>query len=337
VGRRAQTDRLRINQGVTVSYPGRSASLKAMNPYEYPRDNFEPNLQLKKTTRHWSHYLVDFPTARPTPYEKSNTVLGEYFQPKGAKNAPLVVLLHGVGDFSAIPCRMLAKALAKKGIASFVLYSVMHSSRMPADVMKRFPRLTSQEWFESHVISVIEPLQVIDWAESRDELNAEKIAVVGISFGGINSAIAMGLDKRLKAGVFIVMGGNSTKIGWETRTSDYNKERKQTKEGYEKTLNSYMEYLAEVEEKGLENVKPPQESFWIDPMTFAHLLRRRPVLMINATWDQAIPKEATIDFWKAAGEPPISWFPATHPTIWLWYPIIRGKIVRFLESAFDMR
>ncbi len=308
-----------------------------MNPYSYPRDDFQPNLQLRKTTRHWSQYLVDFPTARPTPYEKSNTVLGEYFQPHGVAKAPLVILLHGVGDLSITPCRLLAKVLAKKGMASFVLYSVMHSKRMPESVMKRFPRLTSQEWFDSHVISVIESLQLIDWAESRKEIDAQKIAAVGISFGGINSAIAMGLDKRLKAGVFIVMGGNSTKIGWETRTSDYNKERKQTKEGYEKNLKTYMDYLAEVEAKGLENVKPPQESFWIDPMTFAHRLRRRPVLMINAHWDQAIPKEATLDFWEAAGKPPISWLPATHPTIWLWYPFIRGKITRFLKSTFDVR
>jgi hypothetical protein len=56
--------------------------------------------------------------------------------------------------------------------------------------------------------------------------------------------------------------------------------------------------------------------------------------MINALWDQAIPREATDDFWEAAGKPPITWFPATHPTIWLWYPFIRHKIVRFLQSAF---
>jgi pimeloyl-ACP methyl ester carboxylesterase len=308
-----------------------------MNPYEYPKDNFQTNLQLKKTTRHWARYLVEFPTAHPTPYEKNNTVLGEYFQPNGAKNAPLIVFLHGIGDLSVTPCKMLAKVLAKKGMASFIIYSVMHSRRMPADVMRRFPHLTQQEWFESHQISVIDLFQVIDWAERRDELDASKIAAVGVSFGGFISAIAMGIDERIKAAGLIVSGGNSTKIGWETRASDYNKKRTQTRKAYQKTLKSYMEYLAEVEEKGLEKVKPPEKSFWTDPMTFAHRLRQRPVLMINAWWDQAIPKEATIDFWKAAGEPPISWLPATHPTIWLWYPLIRRKIVRFLKSAFDMR
>ena len=308
-----------------------------MNPYSYPKAEINPNLQLKKTTKRWSQYLVDFPTAHPTPYELNNTVLGEYFRPHGVDNAPLAVLLHGVGDLSVTPCRMLAKVLAKKGMAAFIIYSVMHSKRMPADLLRRFPHLTSQEWFESHVISVIDTFQVIDWAESRQEINAANIATVGISFGAFVSSIAMGLDERIKAAGLIVSGGNSTKIGWETRASDYNSRRTQTKEAYQQTLKTYMTYLAEVEEKGLENVEPPEESFWLDPMTFAHRLRQRPVLMINALWDQAIPKEATLDFWEAVGKPPISWLPATHPTIWLWYPIIRGKIVRFLKTAFSMR
>jgi hypothetical protein len=72
-------------------------------------------------------------------------------------------------------------------------------------------------------------------------------------------------------------------------------------------------------------------------MTFAHRLRKRPVLMLNARWDEAIPKEATLDFWEAAGKPPITWFPATHPSIWLWYPLIRAKILGFIKSALDRR
>jgi esterase/lipase len=305
-----------------------------MNPYSYRQDEFKPNLKLKQTTRHWRHYLIDFPTAHPTRYKKNNTVLGEYFQPLGTDKAPLAIFLHGVGDISVMPCKLMAKALAKKGVASFVLYLVMHSSRMPQSVRKRFPHLTSAEWFESHQISVIDLRQVIDWAESRNEINDGKIAAIGISFGGFISAIAMGIDKRIKAGGLIVTGGNSSKIGWENRASDYNKTHPQTKTDYQNNQRAYRHYLKEIAKKGWLKVKPPRESFLTDPMTFAHLLRKRPVLMINALWDEAIPREAVRDFWKEAGKPPITWFPATHPTIWLWYPFIRRKIFRFLGGVF---
>jgi fermentation-respiration switch protein FrsA (DUF1100 family) len=52
-------------------------------------------------------------------------------------------------------------------------------------------------------------------------------------------------------------------------------------------------------------------------MTFAPYLRERPILMINALWDEFIPRQATLDFWKACGKPDIKWFPAAHATIWL--------------------
>ena len=299
-----------------------------MNPYTYSKDKFQPNLQLKQTTRHWLHYLVNFPTAHPTRHEKNNTVWGEYFQPRGVDNAPLAILLHGVGDFSVVPCKLLAKTLAKKGIASFVLYLVLHSSRMTESAKKRFPHLTNQEWFESHQISVVDLRQVIDWADGQPEIDDERIAAIGISFGGFVSAIAMGIDERIKAGAFIVTAGNGTKIGWERKASDFNEAE------YQDIQSSYRQYLDEIAEKGFENVIPLRESFLTDPMTFAHLIRHRPILMINSLWDEAIPKEATLDFWKEVGKPTIAWFPATHPTIWIWYPFIRRKILSFLRSAF---
>jgi cephalosporin-C deacetylase-like acetyl esterase len=175
---------------------------------------------------------------------------------------------------------------------------------------------------------VVDLRQVIDWASRRAEINAKKIAAIGISFGGFISAIAMGIDGRIKAAGLIVTGGNNSKIGWEKRASDFKKEAE-----YQDIQTSYRQYLDEIAEKGFEKVTPPRESFLTDPMTFAHLLRRRPVLMINARWDESIPREATLDFWKEAGKPTISWFPATHATIWLWYPFIRRKIVNFLKET----
>ena len=306
-----------------------------MNPYSYPSGEPHVNWQLKQTDPRWLRYTVDFPAAYPTRYEENNTVRGEYFQPRDTDNAPLVILLHGMGDELLIPCKLLARALVKRGMACFVLYSVFHSRRTPETVRKRLPTLTPKEWFEGYRISVIDVRQVIDWASSRSEINREQIAVIGISFGGFISAITMGIDKRIKAGVFLTAGGNSEKIGRNSRKRTMRKRYNRTEAEYNEIQHDYAQYLAEVAEKGFENVTPPRKSFLIDPMTFAHYLRERPVLMLSALWDEYIPREATLDFWEACGKPPITWFPATHTTIWLWYPLISRKIARFLKSTFD--
>ena len=307
-----------------------------MNPYNYPSSQPRFNLQLKQTTPRWLHYAVDFPTAHPTRYEKINTVRGEYLQPRAVDNAPLAILLHGMGDQSLIPSKLLARALAKKGMACFVLYSVFHSSRMPETIGKRLHDLSPEEWFEGYRVSVIDMRQVIDWANSRSEINQEQIAVIGLSFGGFISAITMGIDKRVRAGVFIIAAGNSEKISLKSRKPAMKNRYQHTEAEYDEIQSCYAQYLTEVAEKGFEKVTPPRKSFLTDPMTFAPYLRGRPVLMLNALWDEYIPREATLDFWEACGKPAITWFPSTHASIWLWYPLISRKIARFLRSTFGM-
>ena len=306
-----------------------------MNAFHYASDGLQASIQLKQSQREWEQYAVSYPTAHPTRYEKNNTVLADYFQPRNAEGAPLVVLFHGIGDELLIPCKSLARALVRKGLACFVPYSVFHSRRMPDEVKHRYPSLTPDEWFEHYLISVTDIRQAIDWAKSRPEINAEKVGVVGISFGGFISAITMGIDHRIGAGVFLIAGGNSQKIGRFGRKRSMKKEYNITDEEYRRNQQAYRQYLSEIAEKGLENVTPPNRAYLIDPMTFGHRLQERPVLMLNALWDEYIPREASLDLWEAAGRPPISWLPGTHTTFWLWYPLIRRKISRFLISALD--
>ncbi len=308
-----------------------------MNPYNYSSNEPHYNLRLKETTSKWLRYTVKFPSAHPTRHEEHNTVRGEYLRPLGVSQAPLAILIHGWGDHSVIPCKLLAKALVKRGIACFILYLVFHSDRMPEVIKIRRPALTLEEWFEGYQVSVVDVRQVVDWAGGREEIDNKQIAAIGTSLGGFISAIAMGIDKRIKAGVFIIAGGNSEKMMWLSRTRAMKKGYNRTESEYQDIQNSYAQYLAEVAEKGFENVNPPRKSFLTDPMTFASYLRQRPILMLNALWDEFVPRQAVLDFWEACGKPAISWFPTTHASIWLLYPLISRKTVHFLMSTFDMQ
>lgn len=302
-----------------------------MNPYNYP--HLEPafDMQLNQTTRGWSRYVVKFPICKPTRYKENNTAYGEYYQPRRGANWPLAILVHGWGDRSVIPCRLLARDLSKKGIASFILYLVFHQRRMPDVIKERLPNLTPEEWFEGYQTSVIDIRQIIDWAGKNKDINKDHIAVIGISLGGIISAICMGVDKRIGAGVIVVAGGNYQGRAWLRRTEPDFSEAE-----YSQSQNLYTQYLREVAQKGIEKVTPSKKSYLTDPMTFASYLRRRPLLMLNAIWDERIPKQSTIDFWEACGKPQIKWYPATHSHIWLLYPLLLGQITNFLKSSFSI-
>ncbi|UCB43822.1 MAG: alpha/beta hydrolase family protein [Dehalococcoidales bacterium] len=310
--------------------------LVKMNPYDYTSNASQFNLQLKKENTDWRHYTVDFPAAFPTRYKENHIARGEYFQPTGTDTAPLVIMLHGVGDHSVVPCRFLARNLAKQGIASLVLYLVVHSSRKSEGLRKGIRNLSDDDWFEIYRTSVIEVRQIVDWASSRPEIDEGRIAVFGISFGGFISAITMGIDERIRAGVFFVSGGNSGKIAHKARSGVISRGYRSSEAEYIKTQDNYARYLAEVDENGFEGTVPIRNSFLMDSMTYAHHLRQRPVLMINAKWDVFIPREATEDFWQRCGQPEIVWLAGGHSSIWLWYPLIKQRMNSFLRSAFGM-
>jgi dienelactone hydrolase len=306
---------------------------KYMNPYRYKNGNIKANLQLKETTSKWLRYAVDFPTAHPIHNENSN-VLGEYFQPREAKNAPLAIIIHGWGDRSAMPCQWLARSLVKRGYAAFILYLISHTSRMTKTIASHMPYPNTEDWFEIYRASVIEARQVLDWANSRPELDTERIAALGISLGGFVSEIAMALDKRIKAGVFMVAGGNSEIITWNTKSEAIVKGHGCARDECREIHSRYPQYLEEVAQKGIDNVIPYTHCFLTDALTFASYLRERPVLMLNAKWDKTVPKEATLDFWEACNKPAIRWLPGSHITFWLWYPVIARNITNLLGSIF---
>ncbi|HEX9896949.1 MAG TPA: alpha/beta fold hydrolase [Dehalococcoidales bacterium] len=303
------------------------------NPFAY--NSVQPRFDVRqlRQNKHWRHYTVDFPIAFPGLYQESNTAIGEYFQSQALHKAPLAILIHGWGDHSTFPMHFLARNLTRKGIHCFVLYLPFHSRRLPREMKKRSPNFTQEEWFDGYRIAVTDVRQILDWAENRDEIDKKRVAVVGLSLGAFVSSIAMGIDDRINAGVFIVSGGNSAKIQQHSRFAKFRKQYRFEQKDYEDYQKSYEQYLQDVAVRGWENIEPARQSFFIDPLTYAYRLKKRPVLMINALWDEFIPRENTLEFQKACGGCELIWFPTSHATIWSFYSLIARRIYRFLHTA----
>jgi len=307
-----------------------------INPFEYGNIPRRFNARLMAENGHWRHYAIDFPVAFPGIFQDSNTAYADYFQPLASGKSPLVILIHGWGDHSALPLRVMARGLARRGVHSLMLYLPFHSRRMSADMKKRSPNLTPDEWFAGYRIGVTDVRQVVDWAQEKGEIDGGRIVVVGLSLGAFTGSIAMGVDRRITAGVFIVIGGNTTKIMEYSRFTVLRRRYRLPREVYEDTQKQYTGYLEEVATRGWDNVEPQERNFFIDPMTYAHRLKTRPLLMLNALWDEFVPREATLDFQHACGDCPLVWFPTTHSTIWVLYPLIASRIYGFLRGALAL-
>ena len=289
-------------------------------------------MRLEKETGSSIRYRVSFRSALDTGHPENSTVIGDYYRPKTATAAPFLILTHGMGDFSVIPCTLMARKFVTQGVACFVPRLSIHSNRLPAAMKPSMPYLSPDDWFSVYRTSVVDIRQIVDWAESRQEIATGKQYVLGISFGGFVSAIAMGVDDRIQAGILIVTGGNANKLSRLNKEGKYRKRYMRTEEEHRRVMDNYREYLKRVKELGFENADTDDKSFLTDPLTFAPYLRDRSVLMINAEKDKYIPRECVTDLWEAAGKPEIQWYPSGHVTLWFKYHSIYRTIHSFLSS-----
>ena len=306
-----------------------------VNPFLYTAGPADFNLRLVKQTKHWRHYQVDFPIVAANCYPGGEIARGEYFEPNNKDHAPLAILIHGWGDHSVLPFKWILAGLIRRGIACFILFLPFHPSRLPAEMKSRLSNLTPDEWFTGYQVAVTDVRRIVDWAGQNGHTDSRQITVIGLSLGAFIASMAMGIDPRIKAGVFIVHGGNTGKMMQTNSVSRFGKRYRVPDNEYRENQQNYASYLAEVADKGFENVTPSQRTYLIDPLTYAPMLKGRQLLMINARWDEIIPQAASLDFWKACGECERVIFPATHASIWIWYSFIVRRINRFLKSSLQ--
>jgi hypothetical protein len=95
----------------------------------------------------------------------------------------------------------------------------------------------------------------------------------------------MGVDRRIGAGTFIVAGGN-----YESRTWLQRWPNKYSDRDCSAASETYSKYLEETGTRGFENVDAARKSYFTDPVTYSYLLRGRPLMMLNARWDERIPR-----------------------------------------------
>ncbi len=297
--------------------------------YEAGEPQFETELS-ESSTR--IHYKLAFPSPAPAGWKEDNNVYGDMFVPRSDRPVPLVILTHGFGDTSLAPCLTLARLLARQGFAALTWYLPIHSRRLPQALKGTYEPLTPGEWLEMYRSSVIELRRIIDWVEGLNEIDSAGIVAAGISLGGIISSIAMGVDRRIAAGIFIVTGGHMEELSWggkvETLFTGHGCSRQECAEIYRR----YPAYLAEVAQKGIESAVPAKECFLFDPLTFAGYIGARPVLMVSANKDEMVSAKSTEYLWEAYGRPRFVQIDETHVGTYCQSNLLCDEITRFIDS-----
>ncbi len=273
-------------------------------PYELER--------LETVSRQIEIYRLRFPSPVKTPWEQNNTVVCEYYRPCGAGPYPAVVGLHILGgDFDLL--RLFCRSLAHNGVCALFLilphYGPRHAPGGPRRAIGPDPYQSVQAMTQA----VLDIRRAAAWLAQRPEVDSRRLGVFGISLGGITAALASAQEPRLHNALLLLAGGDLRQLNWQSP--------------------ELAPVRREIARRGLSLEEVLRIMQAVDPVSYAHRLKQRRVLMINGRYDQLVPPACTEALWRAAGRPPIQWWDCGHYTAMRFVFVAVRETVDFFRHS----
>lgn len=238
-----------------------------------------------------SDYLRENLSFESTPGEPIPTILT---LPKAAPGkVPCVVFLHGIGqekDFIDEICAPFNQA----GFAMATFDQYTRGERKLSKDASPWQQLVA---FRARAAKTVnDARRLVDYLQTRSEIDPERIYLVGASYGAITGTTAAAFDPRFKAVVLVYGGGNIRHL---MAASAIRGELEKGPAGW---------LVADLASAAARYVLAPA-----DPLRYAHLIAPRPVLLQNGTVDILISDAAAKALQEAVQEPKkITIYPGDH-------------------------
>lgn len=162
---------------------------------------------------------------------------------------------------------------------------------------------------------------LLDWAETRPEVDERRMCAFGISMGGILTSALMAAEPRLHSGVIALAGGDLAGII-----------RHSTEGRLVKYRASKMEELA-LDPAAFEGQL--RELLPSDPLELASAVDPRRVLMVTSRYDEVVPLRYQRRLWEELGRPTRYDLPSGHYSGILYLPYVTGVVSRWLKARLQ--
>jgi fermentation-respiration switch protein FrsA (DUF1100 family) len=258
----------------------------------------------------FSVYELCFPSPVTCKWPENNTVWAEYYRPKGPGPFPCVIVLDITGGDQTLS-RVISRHLAHKNIAGLFVQMAYYGPRRPAGG----PRLLSLDiphTLDAVRQTVLDLRRATAWMESRAEIDARRLGIMGTSLGSFMAALTAEMEPKLGRVAVLLGGGGFVDAFYDhPQAAPYRK---------------VFEALGGSKEQIARAIAP------VDPLTRADLLRERKVLMVAARHDEIVPPRMAQNLWNATGRQRIIWLNAGHFTAALYLPAGLKYVVEHFGS-----
>jgi len=207
--------------------------------------------------------------------------------PAGDQAFPCVIFLHGIGQDKSFH-DTIAPIFTEEGYAIATYDQFTRGERHLGDEASFVEEALGLRRRAS--VTVLETRRLVDYLETRDDIEADHIYLLGASFGAITGSTAAAFEPRIRAVVLTYGGGDLPKLFASAEA----KAGLGRAHGVVSMIASYLMAPA-------------------DPVHHVARIAPRPVLLQNGEQDSVIPPSAARALHKAAAQPKeVVWYEGDH-------------------------
>lgn len=256
---------------------------------------------------HWVNWIELHVT---TPLRATNFTVTCEYHPVAAAHAPVVLIMPMAGGSYPVE-RYFARYFNRHGFAAVIQHR------------RRFPHESTLEEINPWIVASVQDSQrILDWIHTRPELDAERLAIFGISTGGLKGTLLTALDPRVKAAALGLAGSDLPYILTHTSEPKIVRLRDRLMREKEMTAPQLEAHLREVIQ-------------W-DPGQMGGCIDSERVLLVLARYDRVIPFRKGWELRDKLGRPETLLLPTGHYTAALGIPFIEMQSLRFFERKLEV-
>ena len=230
----------------------------------------------------------------------------EFYEPSSSKPSPVVLLMPILNGQKHI-MRPFATKFAKNGYAVVIIDTVQRSTLLD-DLTE--PETAIRRTIQRH-------RRVIDWIETRPDLDASRLGVFGVSLGGFNALFLAAIDRRVSVVSPALVGGG---LPYILVTSNERRIVEAT-ESVKTRLSMDNEQLEEYLTEKIET----------DTLTVAPHINAERVLMVLTKRDKTVPYDSQLRLRDAMGYPEAVTLPTGHVTAAAYLFFVRSRVLEFFD------
>lgn len=291
-------------------YDGRQTLSESIRQeYEYPKTKIIAQEKIIQEEEKYVIRQISF-LSQHNVFNLEHRIVLEYYDLRSEEKTPVIMVLPILGGNNGVMER-------------FARYFAQHGYR--AAIVHRQEEYKEQADIEvlNNILKqmVIDHKQAIDWLQTRPEIDSKKIAVFGVSMGGIKAALLAGLENRTQATVICLAGSNIPNI--LTFTKERGIIKKRLKIMAEKRL-SEADFESEL-----------KQQITCDPLYFAPFIDAKKTLIVISCFDRVVPTDQQLALRQEIGKPETIFLPTGHYLSVLYLPYVKRQALRFFQRQFD--